>query len=73
LKRKRALFIIPIAVAAITALLATGASALPQYTTQTGKACGYCHIRLENEKFKTAQGNPAKHFPPPRVGDSFKP
>ncbi len=37
------------------------------------RACGYCHIRLENEKFKTAQGNNAEHFPPPRVGDSFKP
>jgi hypothetical protein len=37
------------------------------------RTCGYCHIRLENEKFKTAQGNNAEHFPAPKVGDSFKP
>lgn len=37
------------------------------------KVCGYCHIRLENEQFKTAQGNPSEHFPAPKVGDSYLP
>ncbi|MDP2157097.1 MAG: hypothetical protein Q8K68_05255, partial [Nitrospirota bacterium] len=37
------------------------------------RACGYCHIRLENEKYLTAQGNPREDFPAPKVGDSFKP
>jgi cytochrome c553 len=36
-------------------------------------ACGYCHIRLENDKFKTLQGNNSEHFPAPKVGESFKP
>ena len=35
--------------------------------------CGYCHIRLENEKYKSAQGNNREDFPAPKVGDSFKP
>jgi len=35
--------------------------------------CGYCHIRLENEKYKSAQGNPREDFPAPKVGDSYKP
>ncbi|HWI13345.1 MAG TPA: multiheme c-type cytochrome [Burkholderiales bacterium] len=34
--------------------------------------CGYCHIRGENDKFKTAQGNPSEHLPAPNVGDSYK-
>jgi len=35
--------------------------------------CGYCHIRLENEMYKSAQGNPREDFPAPKVGDSYKP
>ena len=37
------------------------------------RACGYCHVRLENEKYKTLQGNNSEHFPAPKIGDSFKP
>ena len=40
---------------------------------EQSRVCGYCHIRLENEMFKTAQGNPREDFPAPKVGDSFKP
>jgi hypothetical protein len=36
------------------------------------KVCGYCHIRIENEKFMTAQGNPREDLPTPKVGDSYK-
>jgi hypothetical protein len=37
------------------------------------RACGYCHIRGENEKFKSPQGNDREDFPAPKLGDSFKP
>jgi hypothetical protein len=37
------------------------------------KVCGYCHIRLENELFHTAQGNPSEHLPHPVIGESYKP
>jgi len=40
---------------------------------EQSRVCGYCHIRLENEKFKSAQGNNREDFPAPKVGDSFKP
>jgi len=36
------------------------------------KVCGYCHIRLENELYKTAQGNNREDLPAPKVGDSYK-
>lgn len=36
------------------------------------RACGYCHIRLENEKWKSAQGNPREDFPAPKVGETYK-
>ena len=36
------------------------------------KVCGYCHIRVENEQYKTAQGNPREDLPAPNVGDSYK-
>lgn len=36
------------------------------------KVCGYCHIRIENEKFMTAQGNPREDLPAPKIGDSYK-
>jgi hypothetical protein len=41
------------------------------YQEQT-MICGYCHIRVENEKFMTRQGNPSEHVPHPKVGESFK-
>ncbi len=40
---------------------------------EQSRVCGYCHIRLENEKYKSAQGNNREDFPAPKVGDSFKP
>jgi len=41
-------------------------------TKAQSKVCGYCHIRIENEKFMTAQGNPREDLPAPKVGDSYK-
>lgn len=37
------------------------------------KVCGYCHLRLENEKWKTAQGSPREDFPAPELGKSYRP
>jgi len=37
------------------------------------KVCGYCHIRLENELYHTAQGAPAEHLPHPIIGQSYQP
>jgi hypothetical protein len=37
------------------------------------RACGYCHMRLENEKFMTAQGNPAEYLPHPEIGKTWQP
>jgi hypothetical protein len=37
------------------------------------RVCGYCHIRLENELFHTAQGNPAEYLPHPTLGQTWKP
>jgi len=37
------------------------------------RACGYCHIRGENEMYKSPQGNNREDMPAPTVGDSFKP
>jgi hypothetical protein len=39
---------------------------------QASLVCGYCHIRGDNHKFKTAQGNDSEYLPAPKVGDSFK-
>ena len=36
------------------------------------KVCGYCHIRAENELYKTAQGNPREDLPAPKVGETYK-
>jgi hypothetical protein len=36
------------------------------------KVCGYCHIRVENERYKTAQGNHREDLPAPNVGDTYK-
>lgn len=40
---------------------------------EQSRLCGYCHIRLENEQFKTAQGNPREDFPAPKIGQTFQP
>ena len=40
---------------------------------EKARVCGYCHIRVENELYKSAQGNPREDLPAPKVGDSFKP
>jgi hypothetical protein len=37
------------------------------------RVCGYCHIRLDNEQYKTAQGNPAEYLPHPQVGKTWHP
>lgn len=37
------------------------------------RVCGYCHIRAENDKFLTAQGNPSEHMPHPEVGKTWHP
>jgi hypothetical protein len=37
------------------------------------RACGYCHIRGENELYMSPQGNAREDLPAPKVGESFKP
>jgi len=37
------------------------------------RVCGYCHIRLDNHQFKTAQGNSSEGLPHPDVGKSWHP
>lgn len=37
------------------------------------RMCGYCHIRVDNELYKTPQGNPSEHMPHPEVGKSWHP
>jgi len=44
-----------------------------QSKADQSRACGYCHIRLENENFKTPQGNFREDFPAPKLGDTFRP
>lgn len=39
---------------------------------EQSRVCGYCHIRVENEQFKSAQGNPREDLPAPKVGDTYK-
>lgn len=34
--------------------------------------CGYCHVRIENELYKSAQGSPREDLPAPKVGDSYR-
>lgn len=36
------------------------------------KACGYCHIRSENNQFHTAQNNHSEQLPHPVIGQTFK-
>ncbi len=40
---------------------------------EQSRVCGYCHIRLDNEMYRSAQGNTREDFPAPKVGQSFKP
>jgi len=37
------------------------------------RVCGYCHVRVETEKWHTAQGNPREDMPAPKLGESYKP
>ncbi len=37
------------------------------------RTCGYCHVRVENEKWHSAQGNPREDMPAPKLGESYKP
>lgn len=37
------------------------------------RVCGYCHIRGENDLYKTAQGNPSEHLPSPVIGKTWLP
>ncbi len=39
---------------------------------EADKACGYCHLRGENDNWLTAQGNHSEHLPHPVLGDTFK-
>jgi hypothetical protein len=39
---------------------------------EQSRVCGYCHIRLENELYKSAQGKPREDFPAPKIGDTYK-
>jgi len=39
---------------------------------QQSMVCGYCHIRVDNHKYKTRQGNDSEHVPHPKAGESFK-
>lgn len=36
------------------------------------KVCGYCHVRVETERWHTAQGNPREDMPAPKLGESYK-
>lgn len=44
-----------------------------QPVEQQSRLCGYCHVRLENERWKSAQGNDREDFPAPKVGETFLP
>jgi hypothetical protein len=35
------------------------------------RVCGYCHTRVENEMYRTAQGDPREDLPAPKPGDSY--
>jgi hypothetical protein len=40
---------------------------------EQSRVCGYCHIRIDNEQFKSAQGNTREDLPAPKVGDTWRP
>jgi hypothetical protein len=35
------------------------------------RVCGYCHVRVETERWHTAQGNPREDMPAPKLGESY--
>ena len=35
------------------------------------RVCGYCHVRVETEKWHTAQGNPREDMPAPKLGETY--
>jgi hypothetical protein len=37
---------------------------------EADKVCGYCHVRAENDKWLTAQGNHSEHIPHPDLGQT---
>ena len=39
---------------------------------EQSRLCGYCHQRLENEQWKSAQGNPREDLPAPKLGETFR-
>ncbi len=39
---------------------------------ESSKVCGYCHIRIENERFLTPEGNHSEFLPHPVIGESYK-
>jgi len=39
---------------------------------QATLVCGYCHVRKETYRFKTAQGHPREDQPHPVVGETYK-
>ncbi len=39
---------------------------------EADKVCGYCHVRVENDQWLTAQGNHSEQMPHPVMGESFK-
>jgi predicted CXXCH cytochrome family protein len=44
-----------------------------QPVEQQSRLCGYCHVRLENRQWKSAQGSHREDLPAPKVGDTFLP
>ena len=39
---------------------------------EADKVCGYCHVRVENDQWLTAQGKHSEHIPHPVLGETFK-
>jgi len=39
---------------------------------EADKVCGYCHIRVENYQFQTAQKRPREDLPAPVIGQSYR-
>ena len=35
------------------------------------RVCGYCHVRVETEKWHTAQGTPREDMPAPKLGETY--
>ncbi|QWV99634.1 hypothetical protein KP005_10295 [Geomonas nitrogeniifigens] len=38
---------------------------------EQSRVCGYCHVRSENQLYKTSQGTNREDLPAPNLGDSF--